>query len=170
MRTVINPIHSRTFVREELGHSSINRPQGFRRTISAAHDCLITDNHDGTAEPIDHSNPFGSPWKQFHTLHRGEVILLDVDRSIAIEKNSMRSCVTCWTYSWLEPKDAEFSSLCLTCAAILKRTFIFNAGRQRLGRFPISRSLIRRLSEFRPRTPNGPGMWRIEQAFSRRFP
>jgi hypothetical protein len=59
MRTGVNPVHGCTFVREEIDHALIDRCQSFKRAIPAANDGLIADNHDRTAELIQHSNPFG---------------------------------------------------------------------------------------------------------------
>jgi hypothetical protein len=87
MRTGINPIYGCTFVREEIDHALIDGGQRFKRAVPAAHDGLVADNHDRTAEPIQHSNAFGGSGKYFHAFHGGQVMPLDVYRSIAIEKD-----------------------------------------------------------------------------------
>ena len=61
VRAVINPIHGRTFVREELFHASIDRAERLERTIPAAHDGLVADNDNRTSGQVQHSNPFGGP-------------------------------------------------------------------------------------------------------------
>ncbi len=48
---------------------------------------LIADHYNRTAEPIQRADALRGAGQQLHAFHRGQVMALDVDGSIAIEKD-----------------------------------------------------------------------------------
>ena len=87
MRTYVDSIHGRAIGSQEFHHAPIDRAKGFGQALPAAHCRLIADHHNRNAEAIQHSNTLGCARQQLHTFDRGQVMPLDVDRSIAIKKD-----------------------------------------------------------------------------------
>jgi hypothetical protein len=86
VRTDVNSVQCGAISSQEFYHTPIDRAKGFGQALAAAHRRLIADHDNTNAEAIQHSNTLGSPGQQLHAFDRGQVMPLDVDRSIAIEK------------------------------------------------------------------------------------
>lgn len=84
---VINCIHGRALFGEKIEHAPIDGRESFERTDAAAHNRLITDYDYGAAQLVQRANTSGGSGQQLHAVDGGEVVTLDVDGAIAIEKD-----------------------------------------------------------------------------------